>query len=97
MLLRVGALVNARVSNGETALMMAAGYGYTDIVKILLQNGANAHSTTDHGENALDLAVQGVADIDRLTYGSCQVETVRVLRQFVPDLQPQKTDLKKCG
>jgi uncharacterized protein len=96
-LLRDGAQVNATVSGGRTALMMAAGYGYSDIVRMLLEHGADAHLATDSGENALDLAAQGVTDIDRFTYGSCQVETVRVLRQFAPDLRPRKADLKKCG
>lgn len=96
-LLRDGADANAQTSGGRTALMMAAGYGYTGIVRILLQYGANPRLTTDSGENALDEAAYGTTDIDRFTYGSCQVETVRVLRQFAPDLRPRKADLKKCG
>lgn len=96
-LLRDGARVNARVSGGKTALMMAAGYGYADIVTLLLQHGADARLATDSGENALDMAVHGVADIDRFTYGRCELETVRVLRRFTPDLRPRKSDLKKCG
>jgi hypothetical protein len=96
-LLRDGAQVNARVSGGQTALMMAAGYGYTEIVRLLLEQGADAHLTTNSGENALDLAASGVTDIDRFTYGSCQVETVRLLRRSVPDLRPRKADLLKCG
>lgn len=96
-LLRDGADPNATISGGRTALMLAAGYGYTDIVRMLLQHGANPRLMTDSGENALDEAAHGTSDIDHFTYGSCQVETVRVLRQFAPDLRPGKADLKKCG
>jgi len=95
-LLQEGASVNATVSGGHTALMMAAGYGYTEIVRMLLEHGADAQLSTDSGENALDLALSGVTDIDRFTYGTCQVETVRVLRRLAPDLQPRKADLKRC-
>jgi len=96
-LLRDGANVNAQTSGGQTALIMAAGYGYTEIVRMLMMHNADPRLTTDSGENALDRAASGVTDIDRFTYGSCQVETVRVLRQFAPDLRPAKGDLKKCG
>src|SRR5579864_3382766 len=34
-----GANVNFRDPNGETPLMMGAGYGYTDIVQLLLKRG----------------------------------------------------------
>jgi hypothetical protein len=63
----------------------------------LCLDGADAHLVTDSGENALDLAAHGVTDIDRFTYGTCQVEAVRLLRQATPDLWPAKADLKKCG
>jgi ankyrin repeat protein len=96
-LLRDGARVNDTGSGGYTGLMMAAGYGYTQIVRILLEHGADPQLLTPSGENALDLAVEGVTDIDRFTFGTCQVETVRLLQQTVPDLRPRKTDLKKCG
>jgi hypothetical protein len=95
-LLRDGANVNTTGPRGQTALMMAAGYGYADIVRILLQHGADARLTTDSGENALDMAVHGTTDIDRFTFGSCQADAVRALRQFVPDLQPGKADLTRC-
>ncbi|MFL6352627.1 MAG: ankyrin repeat domain-containing protein [Bryobacteraceae bacterium] len=40
-LLNNGANVNLPGGHGETPLMMAAGYGYTGIVRILLDHGAN--------------------------------------------------------
>ena len=65
---------------------MAAGYGYADIVKVLLARGADPYLMDAHGNNALTHAVNGVGDIDRFTLGSCQPETVRVLAK-APDLR----------
>jgi len=97
-LLNNGANANLAGGHGGTPLIMAAGYGHTDIVRILLDHGANAHATLPNGENALDRAISGVADIDRFTWGSCQSDTVRVLRQRVPDLRPKDTaKLKRCS
>ncbi|MGI8960030.1 MAG: ankyrin repeat domain-containing protein [Bryobacteraceae bacterium] len=93
-----GANVNLAGGHGDTPLIMAAGYGYTGIVRILLEHGANALATLPNGENALDRAITGVADIDRFTWGSCQSDTVRVLRQTVPDLRPKNTaKLRNCS
>jgi ankyrin repeat protein len=97
-LLNNGANANLAGGHGDTPLIMAAGYGHTDIVRILLEHGADAHATLPNGENALDRAISGVADIDRFTYGSCQSDTVRVLRQSVPDLRPKDSvKLKRCS
>jgi hypothetical protein len=64
----------------------------------LLEHGADAHATLPNGENALDRAISGVADIDRFTYGKCQSDTVRLLRQSVPDLRPEHGEkLKRCS
>jgi ankyrin repeat protein len=97
-LLDNGANVNARDPSGKTALMMAAGYGYTDIVRILLDHGADPKAALPNGENALDLAASGVMDIDRFTWGKCQSETVRLLRARVPDLRAKNSaKLKSCS
>lgn len=97
-LLNCNVQVNAPGRNGETALMMAAGYGYTDIVRMLLDHGANAHAALPNGENVLDFATAGVTDIDRFTFGRCQTETVQLLRERVPDLQPKnRGKLKSCS
>lgn len=86
-LLDAGADVNARGDGALTPLMMAAGYGYTDIVNILLDRGADAHAQLPNGENALTLAVFGVADIDRFTVPDCQVSTVKALLEKAPDMR----------
>ena len=70
-LLRGGAQVNAKSTKGQTALIMAAGYGYTEIVQMLLDNGADVRLTNSSGQNALDAAVTGVGDIDHFTYATC--------------------------
>jgi hypothetical protein len=70
-----------------TPLLMAAGYGYTDMVETLLKKGADPRAKTDSGANALDLAVGGVPDIDRVTVGHCQTETVKLLLKAAPDLR----------
>jgi hypothetical protein len=86
-LLDEGADANARTADGSTALMMAAGYGYTDIVEILLAHGADAAVEADGGWNALAAAVGGVPDIDRFTVGRCQTETVKALLTRAPNLK----------
>lgn len=86
-LLEGGADVNGRSDGGENALMMAAGYGYTDFVNVLLDHNADARPRTPKGMNALDLAFTGVMDIDRFTAGDCQASTIRALMDRVPSLK----------
>jgi hypothetical protein len=65
--------------NSMTPLMMAAGYGYTPIVRLLLARGANPGLRDLDGWTAVDYAVSGMTDIDRFTLFSCQDDTVRAL------------------
>lgn len=87
VLVAAGADINARCGDGVTALMMAAGYGYADIVKVLLDHGADVHAETSGGDNALTMAVGGVPDIDKFTIGKCQTSTVSALLKKAPDLK----------
>ena len=86
-LAEAGADLNLR--GGEmTPLIMAAGYGQTDLVRELLKRGADPHVTGSHGINALTAAVGGAADVDRFTAGTCQTDTVRALLERAPGLRP---------
>jgi ankyrin repeat protein len=80
-LLDGGADINRISGDGVTPLMMAAGYGYTNIVELLLRRGADPAIAGSHGATALDLALTGVSDIDRFTLFDCQNETVKVLQR----------------
>ena len=86
-LLDGGADVNGKNRQGLTALMMAAGYGYADMVRDLLAQGADPYAETKDGATALTGAVGGVSDIDRFTVCSCQTETVKALLEKAPDLK----------
>jgi len=86
-LLDGGAQLESRGRSGETALMMAAGYGYTPLVELLLARGANPRATTPDGFNALAAALGGVPDLDHFTMGSCQSETVHALKRKDPGLR----------
>jgi ankyrin repeat protein len=63
-LLAGGADVN-QISGRTTALILAAGYGYTEIVRILLEGGADAEITLPGGQTALAAAVGGSNDFDQ--------------------------------
>src|SRR5207245_861661 len=85
-LLDGGADINRLSGDETTPLMMAAGYGYTDIVQLLLRRGANPRIADAEGFHALDLAAAGVPDIDRFTLFQCHDDTVRVLRAADPTI-----------
>lgn len=85
-LLDGGAQVDGRGRSGETALMMAAGYGYTPIVELLLARGADTRARTPDGATVFSIAVGGVPDIDRFTLGSCQIATIDALKRKDPGL-----------
>lgn len=93
VLLEGGANPNGTDTRGTTPLMMAAGYGYTDIVKILLAHGANPRLATSDGITALDLARSGVPDIDRFTVFNCQDDTVKTLLAADPKVPDHTANL----
>jgi ankyrin repeat protein len=62
-----GADVNARDTNGVTALMMAANYGHIDVVRLLLDKGADIGAKDHSGSTALmAAAVDGRAEVVKL-------------------------------
>lgn len=78
-LLDAGADPNRADRGGRTPLMLAAGYGYTDMVTVLMQHGADASLRDLDNATALNYAIEGMSDIDRYTLFDCQRETVREL------------------
>jgi len=68
--------VNARDVNGQTALMLAAAVGSTEIVKLLLEKGADLEHIDRGGESALIKAASG----------SFNLETVKVLLEKGADV-----------
>ena len=96
-LLNLGADVNYIAGNGQTPLIMAAGYGYADMVAVLLEKGADPAIQMIGGLTALDLAITGTADIDRFTIGNCQTDTVRTLLENSPKRGLQPTMLARAA
>lgn len=56
LLLKEGALIDARSPNGTTPLMMAARYGAIDSADLLLKGGADAALVNERGMTAADFA-----------------------------------------
>lgn len=103
-LIPAGAQVNARDPRGRTALMMASGYGQTDIVSELLKRGADAKIQDEDGLSALDYAISGVTDIDDFTLGQCKPDVVKALLDRAPELALSEkswhsvaTAVSRCG
>lgn len=99
-LLDAGANPNRGNPKGYTPLMMAAGYGQADMVKLLLARGANARAADDRGATALDYARDGVNDIDGFTLFRCQDDAARALLAADP-MQPSGRSwwarVKRCA
>jgi ankyrin repeat protein len=83
-LLEAGASVDRATPSGMTPLMMAAGYGYADIVKVLLAHRANPRVRDAEGGAAVDYALTGMTDIDDFTWLRCQNETAHLLARVSP-------------
>jgi ankyrin repeat protein len=56
LLLASGAQIEARDENGDTPLIRAAGFGQNDIVRLLLDRGANFEATNKSGQSAVAAA-----------------------------------------
>jgi ankyrin repeat protein len=78
-LLNCGAKPDSGDGHRVTALMMAAGYGYEDIVGVLLRHGADPYRRDVHQSTAFDYARKGMVDIDRFTFGREQSSALHEL------------------
>eukprot|EP00349_Pseudokeronopsis_sp_Brazil_P004761 CAMPEP_0202970320 /NCGR_PEP_ID=MMETSP1396-20130829/16282_1 /ASSEMBLY_ACC=CAM_ASM_000872 /TAXON_ID= /ORGANISM="Pseudokeronopsis sp., Strain Brazil" /LENGTH=253 /DNA_ID=CAMNT_0049698735 /DNA_START=59 /DNA_END=820 /DNA_ORIENTATION=- len=56
MLVAAGAAVDSIDSTGQTPFLVAASMGNEQLVRWLLNQGANSHATDDHGRNAVGCA-----------------------------------------
>ena len=67
-LIKAGADVNAKTGiyidgpSGETVLHRAVGWGHTELVKLLIQNGAAVNAKTSKGATPMDYLYQGRND-----------------------------------
>lgn len=89
-LLAAGASPVASGRAGAPPIVMAAGYGQTEIVRLLLEHGADAHAESAGGVDALWAALGGgsLADItDGPPLGTCFPDTVAALLEAAPDLK----------
>jgi len=58
-LVEAGSDIAAADRHGSTLLMWAAGYGRTEVVKRLLELGADRRALNDKGKTAADIARDG--------------------------------------
>jgi ankyrin repeat protein len=93
-LLDAGAEPNKGYPHDYTPLMMAAAYGHADMVRLLVARGADTRVVNWEGARAIDLAYEGVFDVDAFTFFSCQDDAVRALRAADPALQPNSFALR---
>jgi ankyrin repeat protein len=57
LLIAHGADPNSRTVNGSTALHQASKFGRIEIVRLLIEHGANVEVKNDEGETPLDILV----------------------------------------
>ena len=88
-LLKQGADVNTEDGAG-TALMWAAGWGYTETVKVLIDAGANVNATGKHDHTALMMSAGAAVGAVRESH----TETVKVLVEAGADVSAKQKDGK---
>ncbi len=96
MLLHQGAEVDARCSDGSTALMAACGIGWTEGARVLISHGARVNATCDRNKTALNHAVlSGSAQcVELLLVNNAHIDhldndgATAVVWQAYPALQP---------
>ena len=86
-LLRAGANVNRSCCRGLTPLILASGNGQSEIVRLLLQRGADALHQGEDGRTALDVAIMGLSHMEGAPMGSCQAGAAEELLEAAPGLR----------
>lgn len=86
-LIEAGAQVDRAAPGGMTPLMMAAGYGNTAMVSLLLQHKASARKKNRDGESAYDLALSGMTDVDGFTWFGCNAQTIAAFEKAEPGIR----------
>lgn len=103
-LLEKGADVNAKDSDGATALILAAYYGYADVVKVLIEKGADLNVKDRAGQTALDKAeAKHKSDIVNMLRSAISSSVARTanpketLNQYIAELRkkPYDSSLRK--
>jgi ankyrin repeat protein len=98
-LLDAGATPDRATGSGMTPLIMAAGYGGSEVVKVLLAHGADPAIRDADGAAAVDYALTGMTDIDDFTWFRCQTEATRLLARVSPPPTKEArrwSHLKRC-
>lgn len=80
LLLDKNAYIDAASPNGTTPLMMAAHYGSSDAVKLLLESGADPVLKNIQGLSALDFANRAGNE-----------DSAAMIQKFIRDMQPKGT------
>jgi len=65
-LLDKGANVNAKTSEGGTALIVAAVMRHADVMRVLLDRGADVNARSNGGHTALLLAIENASSAEAL-------------------------------
>jgi hypothetical protein len=86
-LLQAGADVNRSCCRGLTPLILAAGNGQQDIVRLLLEHSADAMHRGDDGRTALDVAIMGLSHMSGAPMGSCHAGAAKELLDAAPRLR----------
>jgi len=79
LLLHMGADINQRYSDGETALLKAVHYSHLSCVKLLIERGADATILTNHGDSVLHRAPWKSTDSEMMKFLLGVVETQKLV------------------
>ena len=82
LLLKAGANVNAEATDGQTAVHAAAQKGWTQVVKLLVENGASPNAKDKRGRTPLDYAKGNTGGGRGQAQGTAHPETVALLEKL---------------